>query len=167
MILVRAAGGLLWRAGKRGPELAVVHRPKRDDWSLPKGKLEDGEGFREAALREVEEETGIEARVVGYAGFTAYAVKGRPKVVLFWHMEPRGKPGRFRPNDEVDRLAWLPRAEALARLDHASERRLVIGARSPLEDGAPAKARAARRVRAAEVRARARRRGGPARRLRR
>ena len=77
----------MWRTGPTGTaELAVIHRPKYDDWSLPKGKLKPGEGFREAALREVEEETGCRARLLLFAGITFYFVSRRPKVVLFWHM---------------------------------------------------------------------------------
>jgi 8-oxo-dGTP diphosphatase len=122
--LIRAAGGLLWRAGRRGPELAVVHRPRHLDWSLPKGKLERGERFRRAALREVLEETGCRARPLGVAGFTLYLTGRRPKVVFFWHMIADGEP-RFTSSDEIDRVAWLAPARARARLTHASERRLV------------------------------------------
>jgi ADP-ribose pyrophosphatase YjhB (NUDIX family) len=66
--VVRAAGGLLWREDPSGPRIALVHRPRRSDWSLPKGKLDDRESWEEAALREVQEETGCEARITGFAG---------------------------------------------------------------------------------------------------
>jgi len=122
--LVRAAGGILWRDEANGPRLAVIHRPRQDDWSLPKGKLEDGESFPQAAVREVREETGCRARLGDFAGYALYQVKGRPKLVLFWHMAAEGA-GRFRPNDEVDRLEWLAPAEALARLDRPAERQIV------------------------------------------
>ena len=123
-ILVRAAGGLLLRRGARGPELAVIHRPVHRDWSLPKGKLERGEGWREAALREVREETGCEATANGFAGAALYLAGGRPKVVAYYRMAVvREEP--FSPGREVDALLWLDPGEALQRLDHASERRLV------------------------------------------
>ncbi len=123
-LLVRAAGGLLWRAGREGPELALVHRPRRRDWSLPKGKLEPGESFLTAALREVAEETGCRASPLGFAGWTFYLAGRRPKLVLFWHMATAFA-GHFMPGEEVDEVAWLAPARALERLDHASERRLV------------------------------------------
>jgi 8-oxo-(d)GTP phosphatase len=127
-LLVRAAGGIVWREGPTGTaELAVIHRPKYGDWSLPKGKLEPGEGFREAALREVEEETGCRARLLHFAGFTYYFVRRRAKVVLFWHMRQEGK-ARFEPSAEVDRMAWCSAEEALARLGHPAERRIVLRA---------------------------------------
>ena len=125
--LVRAAGGILWRDEASGPRLAVIHRPKQDDWSLPKGKLEDGESFPQAAVREVREETGCRARLGDFAGYALYEVKGRPKLVLFWHMAAEGV-ARFRPNGEVDRLEWLAPDEALARLDHPVERQIVESA---------------------------------------
>jgi 8-oxo-dGTP diphosphatase len=104
---VKAAGGLVWRrAAGGGVEVAVVHRPRYDDWSFPKGKLDPGEGWEEAALREVREEIGLECKLgrelspVGYRDR-----KGRDKVVRYWMMEPRG--GAFEPNDEVDEVRWL------------------------------------------------------------
>lgn len=125
---MRAAGGLLWRDGEDGaPRVAIVHRPRRRDWSLPKGKLDRGEGFRRAALREVEEETGCAARLLGFAGLTLYRDgKGRPKLVLYWHMalEREGAPG----GDEVDEVAWLPVDAALERLTFPADRRLLARA---------------------------------------
>lgn len=117
----------MWREAADGPRLAVIHRPKRGDWSLPKGKLEAGESFPQAAVREVREETGCRTRLGDFAGYALYQVKGRPKLVLFWHMVAEGAV-RFRPNGEVDRLEWLAPGEALARLDHPSERQIVESA---------------------------------------
>ena len=118
----------MWRTGPtRTAELAVIHRPKYDDWSLPKGKLKPGEGFCEAALREVEEETGCRARLLLFAGITFYFVNRRPKVVLFWHMRQEGQT-RFEPSAEVDRVAWCSPEEAMARLRHPGERRIVLRA---------------------------------------
>ena len=122
--LVRAAGGLLWREASDGPRLAIIHRSKRGDWRLPKGKLEEGESFPVAALREVAEETGCRARLGGFAGYALYQAKGRPKLALFWHMVVDGA-ASFRPNREADRLEWLSPREALERLDDAAERQLL------------------------------------------
>ncbi len=125
MDFIRAAGGLLWRQGQDGRRrLAVVHRPHRKDWSLPKGKLEDAEPWDEAALREVHEETGCEARIVSFAGVLHYVPKRTPKVVVFWNMELETE-GRILHPDEVDEVAWLTPEEALKKLTHDTERELV------------------------------------------
>jgi 8-oxo-dGTP diphosphatase len=119
-----AAGGVLQRATTAGPEIVVIHRPRYDDWSLPKGKLKSGETWEAAALREVREETGYRAVITSFAGPVTYPVDGRPKLVLFWNMHVDGD-GRFRPTKEVDTFEWLPPAVARARLNYAVERRLV------------------------------------------
>jgi 8-oxo-dGTP pyrophosphatase MutT (NUDIX family) len=96
---VRAAGGVVRRAG----EIAVVHRPRYGDWTLPKGKVEPGESDEECALREVEEETGLRCALVGELGVTRYADEGgRPKTVRFFEL--RVLRGEFAPNDEADEL---------------------------------------------------------------
>jgi 8-oxo-dGTP diphosphatase len=122
--VIRAAGGLLWRPGPRALRLAVVHRPRYGDWSLPKGKLERGESFPAAALREVREETRCEARLGPLAGVAWYRVGPHPKLVVYWHMD-LVEEVPFEPDEEIDGLVWLTAREALARLDHASERRIV------------------------------------------
>ena len=124
--VIRAAGGLLWRRTSRGIHLALVHRPKYDDWSLPKGKLEDGESWQEAAVREVREETSCEVTVTGFAGAICYLVKGFPKVVLFWHMECADECA-FKPTREVDDLLWVSRRRAINLLNHPVERTLLDG----------------------------------------
>src|SRR5215211_1679816 len=85
---IRAAGGLLWRQSGKGFEIAVVHRNRYDDWTLPKGKLKECETWQEAALREVQEETGWHATITEFAGAIAYHTEKGEKVVYFWHMEP-------------------------------------------------------------------------------
>jgi 8-oxo-dGTP diphosphatase len=122
--LVRAAGGIVWRAGERGVEVALVHRPAYDDWSFPKGKLMPGEGDQEAALREVEEETGLACRLGPFVGTTRYRDRrGRPKEVRYWLMEPTG--GRFSPTREVDRLRWVSVAAAGEVVTQDCDRRLL------------------------------------------
>src|SRR4051812_49742614 len=105
---VKASGGVVWRRdGDPGPQIVVVHRPRYDDWSLPKGKLDEGEGWEDAALREVREETGIRCRLGEELHPVAYQDrKGRDKVVRYWLMEPEDDVD-FTPNDEVDELRWL------------------------------------------------------------
>jgi 8-oxo-dGTP diphosphatase len=118
---VLAAGGLVLRDGTH---IAVVHRPRYDDWSLPKGKLDEGESFEEAALREVAEETGLSCRITSTLGDTSYRDrKDRPKLVRYYRMEPEG--GEFTPNDEVDELRWLAPAKALELLSYDFDRELV------------------------------------------
>lgn len=125
MTLVRAAGGILMRAGPGGPEVVLVHRPAYDDWSFPKGKLEAGEDERAAALREVEEETGLRAEPVEDLGAVTYVDgRGRPKVVRYWRMEV---PERTEPAaaNEVDIARWVPLQEAADVLTYAHDRRLL------------------------------------------
>jgi 8-oxo-(d)GTP phosphatase len=116
---IRAAGAVLFRDGL----VAVVHRPRYDDWTLPKGKLKAGEDERAAAVREVREETGFEAELAEPLAELRYQVAGRDKRVTFYTARAMG--GAFRPNDEVDELRWLEPAEAAALLDYAGERAAV------------------------------------------
>jgi 8-oxo-dGTP diphosphatase len=110
---VQAAGGVLVRDGR----VALVHRPEYDDWTLPKGKLDPGETFEEAALREVSEETGIRAELGPELPSTRYRdSKDRPKIVRYWEMRPVS--GEFSPNEEVDELRWLEPAEAAELLTY-------------------------------------------------
>jgi 8-oxo-dGTP diphosphatase len=118
---VRAAGGVVLRHGR----VAVVHRPRYDDWSLPKGKLDPGETFEDAALREVEEETGLRCRVVRELPAVEYEVRGRPKLVRYWAMEVEDETP-FEPNDEVDELRWLEPGEAVALLSYDRDRAPVL-----------------------------------------
>jgi 8-oxo-dGTP diphosphatase len=100
----------------------LVHRPEYDDWSLPKGKLEPGESWKQAALREVEEEAGVECELGGYAGTTRYEVAGTPKEVRYYLMTPVGE---ARPQNEVDEVRWVPFAEARGLLSYDRDRDLI------------------------------------------
>ncbi len=117
---IQAAGGVLVRDGR----VALVHRPRYDDWTLPKGKLESGEEPEQAALREVWEETGFRARLGRELPSTSYIDhKDRPKRVRYWLMEPES--GEFAPNNEVDELRWLTPDEARELLTHDRDSALL------------------------------------------
>ena len=122
---VRAAGGLIARERDGdGIEVAVVHRQRYDDWSLPKGKLAPGEGWEEAARREVAEETGLSCELDRELEPARYRDRrGRPKLVRYWLMHRLE--GEFRPNDEVDEMRWASPAEAAELLSYEHDRRLV------------------------------------------
>jgi 8-oxo-dGTP diphosphatase len=124
---VRAAGGIVRRGGGADGDVSVllVHRPRYDDWSFPKGKNEAGERDEDAALREVEEETGLRCVLGDPVGETRYVdSKGRPKVVRYWVMTPTHE-HTFAPNREVDELHWCTRREATKLLTYAHDRRLL------------------------------------------
>ncbi len=113
---IRAAGAVLWRPGAEDIEVALVHRPRYDDWSFPKGKFKKGEHALHAAVREVWEETGVWPVLGRRLGTREYQSEGRPKRVDYW--AATGGDGVFHPGDEVDRVEWLPAAEAEARLTY-------------------------------------------------
>ena len=118
---VQAAGGLVVRDDGR---VAVIHRPRYDDWSLPKGKLDPGESWEDAALREVEEEIGLKCALGDELSPVSYTdSKGRAKVVRYWLMEPIS--GAFEPNAEVDEVRWLPPGEAVELLTYPHDRELI------------------------------------------
>jgi 8-oxo-dGTP diphosphatase len=117
---IHAAGGVVVRDGR----VAVVHRPRYDDWSLPKGKLKPGEDWEQAALREVEEETGLRCRLEQELDPAHYISKGKPKTVRWWRMSVVDDPGTD-PDDEVDELRWITLEEALRLLDYEHDRHLI------------------------------------------
>jgi 8-oxo-(d)GTP phosphatase len=128
--VVRAAGGIVVRGVGDERRFAVVHRPRYDDWSFPKGKLDAGETEEIAALREVLEETGLRCRLETPVGAVTYTDRtGRPKVVRYWTMMPEG--GTFEPNDEVDDLRWVGADDALAILSYAHDRELLRAVLGP------------------------------------
>ena len=119
--VVQAAGGVLWRRSPEGElEVLLVHRPKYDDWSFPKGKLASGEDHRTAAVREVGEETGLDCSIGPELASSEYVdSQGRPKVVRYWAMEPLR--GEFRPNREVDEARWVRVSDAPRRLSYGRD----------------------------------------------
>jgi 8-oxo-dGTP pyrophosphatase MutT (NUDIX family) len=118
---IRAAGGVV--VGDDG-RIAVVHRPRHEDWSLPKGKLDGDETWEEAALREVEEECGLRCRLLEELTTSRYEVRGRPKVVRWWRMAVTEDLG-FAADDEVDELRWVSTDEAAELLSYEPDRALV------------------------------------------
>jgi 8-oxo-dGTP pyrophosphatase MutT (NUDIX family) len=122
--MVLAAGGVVWRGESRRPEVALVHRPRYDDWSIPKGKAKSGEHLLVTALREIAEETGHVVRVGPRLTTVRYRVtSGRrqaTKEVTYWSMRCAG--GTFAPNREVDLIEWLPVDAALRRVASVGDR---------------------------------------------
>jgi 8-oxo-dGTP pyrophosphatase MutT (NUDIX family) len=125
---IPAAGALLWRPAEQGPAVVLVHRPRYDDWSFPKGKCLPGEHVLITAVREVTEETGIEINLGRRLRTVRYLSDGRPKQVDYWAARPAAQaaggtdepaePAPFTPNEEVDQLAWLPLTAAGDRLSY-------------------------------------------------
>lgn len=115
---VRAAGAVLWRPGPGGAEVGLVHRPKYDDWTFPKGKLKSGEHILQAAVREVAEETGITPRLGRRLPATRYLKNGKVKQVEYWAATRADDDDRFEANDEVDRLRWVSIPEAAELLSY-------------------------------------------------
>lgn len=124
---VRAAGGLVTRANAGGAhEVLVVHRPRYDDWSLPKGKAEPGEADEDTARREVEEETGYRCTLGEELATVRYRDRrGRNKQVRFWHMSVTSV-AAWEPNDEVDERRWISPADAATLLTYDADRELLL-----------------------------------------
>jgi 8-oxo-dGTP diphosphatase len=130
LTVIQAAGGVVWRRTSSGAiKVLLVHRPRYDDWSLPKGKLEDGESAVDAALREVEEETGLRCKLGDQLDEVRYQDrKGRDKRVRYWAMEPVS--GAFEPNHEVDEVRWVPVADAPRQLTYGHDASVVAAFRA-------------------------------------
>ena len=127
---VEAAGGVVTRGEPGGVEVLVVHRPRYDDWSLPKGKVEPGETDENAAVREVEEETGCRCALGEELPAVRYTDRnGRPKQVRYWFMTPE-RFEHFAPNDEIDEVRWISLAEAATLLTYDADRRLLGNVRA-------------------------------------
>ena len=125
--LVRAAGGVVVRPAGDAVLVLVVHRPRYDDWSFPKGKLDPGETFEDAAVREVLEESGVRVALGADLGWAEYVDhRGRPKRVRYWVMTEVGADA-FVPNDEVDEVAWVSIDDARERLTYEFDRSLLDG----------------------------------------
>jgi 8-oxo-dGTP diphosphatase len=116
--VIRGAGAVPWRRRDGRTEVLLVHRPKYDDWSFPKGKCTDGEDDEECAIREVEEETCLRLMLGPELAATAYRSKGRPKRVRYWLAEANGDAA---PQNEVDEVAWLTPEKAASRLSYARD----------------------------------------------
>ena len=130
--VIKAAGGVLWRTANQSPdelkiEVAIIHRPRYDDWSIPKGKLVPGESDLEGAIREVSEETGYRVQVRYPLGVVEYdktsGGESRVKTVRYWAMHAEG--GLFSPSREVDQLRWLSVEDAGEILSHKRDRELL------------------------------------------
>jgi 8-oxo-dGTP pyrophosphatase MutT (NUDIX family) len=123
--VVRAAGGVVTRSGANGPEILLVHRPKYDDWTLPKGKAEPGESDEACALREVEEETGLGCDLGDEVAAVEYEdAAGRPKRVRYFAMTPPEEVDAS-PQNEVDAVRWLTRERALEALSYGRDRQVI------------------------------------------
>ncbi|MBT8211642.1 MAG: NUDIX hydrolase [Acidimicrobiia bacterium] len=131
---IAAAGGVVFRRRKKdgSPLFLLVHRPRYKDWTFPKGKLDKGESFIDAAVREVAEETGVDPEVHLPLGTVTYTTGNKNnKVVRYWLME--GKKEKFKPNREVDRVLWLSGDQARLQLTYDRSEKLLQWAETRLE----------------------------------
>ncbi len=127
--VIQAAGGLVFRETAKGKlKVLVAHRPRYDDWGLPKGKADRGETPEETAVREVLEETGFHCRIVAPVGVTRYRIDGGVKEVSWFAMRPLPDSPGFEKNEEVDEIRWLNRKRAKELCDYESDRQLIANA---------------------------------------
>ena len=125
--LIQAAGGIVYRDQQNKRKIfriLIVHRPKYNDWSLPKGKLLAGESWEDAARREIKEETGCSVKIHSFAGPVLYTVADVPKLVLFWRMKIQ-RVQKFKPTSEVDKIKWVSLKQALTLLSYDQEKELL------------------------------------------
>ena len=124
--VIEAAGGLLWRRSASGVEVVLVHRPLRDDWTLPIGRLEPGETVEACALREVAEETGRKCKLLDFVEVLVVAADdGLHRFNIY---EMQAVSGEFVSNPETDEAPWLPIAEAIDRATYSNVRSLLTAA---------------------------------------
>jgi 8-oxo-dGTP pyrophosphatase MutT (NUDIX family) len=128
--LVYCAGGLVWRDGEQGREVLLILSRDDQAWKFPKGHIDETDpGWDAAALREVREETGYVAEIIGFAGYISYPVVGRRgtaiKVVLYWHMTPVSA-WAFMDSDEIEHCEWLPVRAALDRLTFLNDKQFLL-----------------------------------------
>jgi len=130
---IEAAGGVVVDMSKRKPRYLLIHRPRYDDWSLPKGKLDRSEKHRDAALREVKEETGLVCEVIAKLSPVKYITpSGRQKRVKYWLMQARS--GEFVVNDEVDAVTWVKRSQAVTLLTHVHDQAVLVEAHQAVKE---------------------------------
>lgn len=130
--VIQAAGGIVWRNSKAVKEVAIVYRPSYGDWTLPKGHLDEGESWQDAAIREVREETNCDVKIGDFAGCLCYLVNNVPKIVLFWHMFVVNEHPSESAMEQIQ-LLWLPINDALQKLDYPAEKKLLSKALIPVE----------------------------------
>ena len=123
--VIRAAGGIIQRVTPRGDEVMIVYRKRHQDWALPKGEVQDGESFQEAALREVEQETGCSCQLGNYLGTISYSEHGTPKVVMFWKMLVIQENALPDKKEEIGEVAWMQVPSAIQKLTHSQEKALL------------------------------------------
>ena len=123
--VIQGAGVVLWRVTKKETEIALVHRPKYDDWSLPKGKVEPGETHLACAAREAMEETGFEPVLGPEIGIAKYLAEGTPKEVRYWSARATGKSNGPRDSHEVDRVIWLSVSDAKRKVSVDDDREII------------------------------------------